>query len=175
VVPANLNGVQAIGAGDYHSLAVRTNGTVVAWGDNSEGQCQPPANLTNAVAVAGGGAHSLAIKADSSMAGWGNNWNAQCNFPTNLFNIAAVAAGEAHSVVLVGLSQPKLMRASHAGSQFSLLLPTYPGKNYVLEYETSLKAANWTPATTVCGHGGLQILTDSAATNSPRFYRMRLW
>jgi hypothetical protein len=174
-VPPELNGVQAIGAGKYHSLAVRTNGTVVAWGDNSEGQCRVPANLTNAVAVAGGGVHSLAIKADSSMASWGKNWNGQCNFPTNLFNIGAVAAGESHSIVLVGLSQPKLMRADRAGNQFSLFLPTYPGKNYALEYETSVKPAIWTTATTVHGNGGLQILMDSTATNSPRFYRVRLW
>ena len=175
MVPVTLNGVEAIGAGEYHSLAVRTNGTVVAWGDNSEGQCQVPANLTNAVAVAGGGAHTLAIKADSSMAAWGDNWNGQCNLPTNLLNVAALAAGDAHSVVLFGLSQPSLVRAAHARNQFSLLVPTYPGKNYVLEYKTSLKATTWTPSTTAFGHGGLQILTDPAATNSPRFYRVLLW
>ncbi|HWX22279.1 MAG TPA: hypothetical protein VN578_20455 [Candidatus Binatia bacterium] len=175
MVPPNLNGVQAIGAGEYHSLAVRSNGTVVAWGDNSEGQCQAPANLTNAVAVVGGGKHSLAIKADASVAAWGNNWDGQCNYPTNLFNIAAMAAGEAHSVFLVGLCQPKLMRACHAGNQFSLVLSTYPGKNYVLEYTTSLKATTWTSTTMVRGNGGLQTLMDSAATNSPRFYRVRLW
>jgi hypothetical protein len=175
IVPGNLNGVQAVGAGEYHSLAVRTNGTVVAWGDNSEGQCQTPANLTNAVAVTGGGSHSVAIKADSSLALWGNNWNGQCNVSTNLVDVAAVAAGNAHSVVLFGLSEPKLMRAVRVGTQFCLFLPTYPGKSYVLEYKTSLTGANWIPAATVCGYGGLQRLADSTATNSARFYRVRLW
>ena len=175
VVPFGLEGVQAIGAGDYHSLAVRSNGTVVAWGDNCEGQCDALANLTNAVAVAGGGTHSLALKADSSVVAWGNNWNGQCNYPTNLFDIAAFAAGEAHSVFLAGMSQPKLLRAGDSGSQFSLYLPTYPGKTYALEYKTSLKAANWTALPAVRGNGGLQILRDSAATNSSRLYRVRFW
>ena len=173
--PVNLNGVKAIAAGEYHSLAVRTNGTVVAWGDNSQGQCQLPANLTNVVAIAGGGAHSLALKADSSVAAWGDNWNHQCNLPTNLFNIATAAAGEEHSIVLVGLAQPKLMRTARAGNQFSVSLPTYPGKNYVLEYQTSISGGSWTPTATAYGYGGVQTLTDPAATTAPRFYRVRVW
>ena len=31
-VPAGLSGVTAIAAGDYHSLALKSDGTVVAWG-----------------------------------------------------------------------------------------------------------------------------------------------
>ncbi|HWH70607.1 MAG TPA: hypothetical protein VNT26_14560, partial [Candidatus Sulfotelmatobacter sp.] len=174
-VPWTLNGVQAIGAGEYHSLAVRTNGTVVAWGDDAQGQCQAPANLTNAVTVVGGSAHSIALKADSSVVAWGNNWEGQCNYPTNLFNIAAIAAGKVHSLFLVGLPQPKLMRTSRAGNQFSVFVSTFPGKNYVLEYKTSLNATTWTAAATMRGNGGLQTLTDSTATTAPRFYRVRLW
>ena len=109
------------------------------------------------------------------MVAWGNNWNGQCNYPTNLVNIAAVAAGEAHSVFLIGMSQPKLMRAGRASNQFSLCLPTYSGKHYMLEYRTSLEATAWTSASSVLGNGGLQFLKDTAATNSMRFYRVRLW
>jgi hypothetical protein len=89
------------------------------------------------------------------MAAWGDNWNGQCNLPTNLLNVAALAAGDAHSVVLFGLSQPSLVRAAHARNQFSLLVPTYPGKNYVLEYKTSLKATTWTPSTTAFGRDSI--------------------
>src|ERR1043165_3441609 len=46
----------AIGAGRFHSLAIQTNGTVLAWGDNSYGQCNVPTNLAGAIAVAGTGA-----------------------------------------------------------------------------------------------------------------------
>jgi alpha-tubulin suppressor-like RCC1 family protein len=173
-VPTGLNGVQAIGAGDYHSLAVRTNGTVIAWGDDSQGQCEVPANL-KAVTVVGGGTHTIAVKADSTTVAWGNNWNGQCNYPTNMLDIAAVAVGESHSVFLVGLSQPKLFRAAHTAGQFNLCVPTYPGKNYALEYKTSFDAAAWTPTPPIRGNGGLLILTDPAATNAPRFYRVEVW
>ena len=174
LVPAGLNGVQAIGAGDYHSLGVRSNGTVVAWGDDSQGQCDVPTNL-NAVTVVGGGTHTIAIKADSTAVAWGNNWNGQCNYPTNLLNIAAVAAGATHSVFLVGLAQPKIFRAAHTSNQFSLCVPSYPGKNYALEYKTSLNTPAWTPTPPIRGNGGLLTLTDPAATNAPRFYRVEVW
>jgi len=174
-VPAGLNGVQGIGAGEYHSLAVRTNGAVAAWGDDSQGQCDLPPNLTNAVAVTGGGGHSLAIKADSSMAAWGANWNGQCNLPTNLLGVACVAAGDMHSVVLFGLTPPKLIRTRRGHGQFTLMLPTYAGMNYALEYETALQSGVWTPSASAFGHGGLQMLTDLTATNSARYYRVRVW
>ena len=48
-------------------------GTVAAWGDDSQGQCDVPGGLSNVVAVAGGGAHSLALRADGTVAAWGDN------------------------------------------------------------------------------------------------------
>ena len=38
VAVSGLSGVAAIAAGSFHSLAVLSNGTVVAWGDNAYGE-----------------------------------------------------------------------------------------------------------------------------------------
>jgi len=54
--------LRADGTGSYHSLALKTDGHVVCWGRNSEGQCDPPASATNLVAIAAGGNHSLALR-----------------------------------------------------------------------------------------------------------------
>ena len=62
-VPAGLSNVVAIAAGDSHSLALKSDGTVVAWGYNGEGQTTVPAGLSNVVAIAAGGYHSLALLA----------------------------------------------------------------------------------------------------------------
>jgi hypothetical protein len=57
-VPANLSEVIAIEAGRYHSLALKADGTVVAWGFNWG---TVPANLSGAIAIAAGGSHNLAL------------------------------------------------------------------------------------------------------------------
>jgi len=67
--------VVAIAAGGYHSLALKANGTMVAWGaamrfsigwDSHFGQSRVPPGLTNVVAIAAGGTQSLALAGDGS-------------------------------------------------------------------------------------------------------------
>ncbi|WP_211248919.1 PxKF domain-containing protein, partial [Deinococcus frigens] len=53
--------VTAIAAGQYHSLALKSDGSVVGWGDNYYGQATSPAGLTGVTAIAAGGRHSLAL------------------------------------------------------------------------------------------------------------------
>jgi alpha-tubulin suppressor-like RCC1 family protein len=81
-VPVNLPAgttITAIAAGSYHSLAVTTTGTVLAWGNNSAGQVGNgsntnsnlpiPVNLpagTTITAIAAGFQHSLAIAPPTS-------------------------------------------------------------------------------------------------------------
>ena len=53
-VPAGLSGVTAIAAGGYHTVALKSDGTVAAWGDNAQGQRTVPAGLTGVTAIAAG-------------------------------------------------------------------------------------------------------------------------
>jgi hypothetical protein len=46
-VPAGLSDAVALAAGAYHSLALKADGTVVAWGSNGDGQTDVPAGLAN--------------------------------------------------------------------------------------------------------------------------------
>ena len=72
-MPAGLTGVIAIAAGYAHSLALKSDGTVVAWGSNDYGQSNVPAGLTGVTAIAGGYGHSLALKSDGTVVAWGDN------------------------------------------------------------------------------------------------------
>ena len=57
----------------YHSLGLKADGSIVAWGDNCDGQCNVPAPNSGFVAVAAGTFHSLGLKADGSIVAWGDN------------------------------------------------------------------------------------------------------
>ncbi len=78
---------------------MRADGTVVAWGINSDGQCDVPAGLRNVVAVAGGDTHSLALKKDGTIVGWGRNYNGQAA-PPPLIDAIGISAGADFSVAL---------------------------------------------------------------------------
>jgi len=94
--------VTAISAGDYFTLALRSDGTLEAFGDNSYGQTNiPAAETTNIVSMAAGGGHCLALNAAGNVIAWGLNTSGQTNLPSNLNNVIAVAAGGAHSVALL--------------------------------------------------------------------------
>jgi hypothetical protein len=98
--PAGLSAVSAIAAGASHSIALKSDGTVVCWGKNDVGQSTPPAGLTGVKAVAAGTTHSLALKADGTVVGWGDNTHGETAMPTGLSGVVAVAAGQYFSCAL---------------------------------------------------------------------------
>jgi len=64
VPAAAASGVTAIAAGSFHSLALKQDGSVIAWGcvGSDNGQCSVPAEAsTGVMAIAAGGYQSLAL------------------------------------------------------------------------------------------------------------------
>jgi alpha-tubulin suppressor-like RCC1 family protein len=121
---AELNGVVAVAAGGNHSVALKSDGTVVAWGSNTYGQMGSSTFLTmgestawlavpvtGVVAVAAGFAHTVALKSDGTVVAWGNNEQGQLGDGTTtnrsnpvavpgLSGVVAVSAGLLHTVAL---------------------------------------------------------------------------
>ncbi len=65
-VPASLSNVVAIAAGGDHSLALKSDGTIVAWGSNDHGESTIPAGLGPGIAISAGFADSMALVLPSS-------------------------------------------------------------------------------------------------------------
>jgi hypothetical protein len=103
-VPADLGSVTSVKAGGNCSLALRSDGTVVAWGA-FDVRCVYPATvsagLSNVVAISAGSGHCLALRADGTVAAWGGeNYYGQTNVPPGLSGVTQVAAGGAFSIAL---------------------------------------------------------------------------
>ena len=79
-----MRGVSAIDGGGNFSLALRRDGTVLAWGYNDYGQTTVPAGLNNVTAIATGYVHGLALKADGTVIAWGNNGHGEATVPPGL-------------------------------------------------------------------------------------------
>src|SRR5438445_9288060 len=62
-----VTGVQtcALPICDQHTVGVKSNGTLVAWGYNADGQTNYPAGVSNVLAVAAGQSDSLALIGDA--------------------------------------------------------------------------------------------------------------
>jgi hypothetical protein len=124
VAVRELSGVSAVSAGGRHSLALLSNGTVMAWGDDASGQLGdgmsesvssvPVAvsGLSGVSAIAAGGEHSLALLSNGTVMAWGENESGQLgtgNFNESdvpvavkgLSGVVAIAAGGAFSLALL--------------------------------------------------------------------------
>lgn len=119
--PTNHKGA-VIAVGWYHTVALKSDGTVWAWGINVEGQLGDGttinhttpvqvSGLGNVFSVAAGWGHTVALKNDGTVWTWGHNFNGQLGDGTTdtrltpsqvagLSNVIGIAAGWWHTVAL---------------------------------------------------------------------------
>jgi len=149
-VPVMIPGVGPLkivdlATGVGHSLALRSDGTVWAWGANGEGELgdgnrdfsSSPVqvfNLSNVTSVAAGYLHSLALKSDGTVWVWGDNYWSELgtgrdsrtlsfsvvpiSVPT-LSNVIAIAkTGAIHSLAIVS-SNTATNLASRSGAELN--------------------------------------------------------
>jgi len=113
-------GVIAIAAGDDFNLALRADGTLLAWGYNGYGQLgdgtttqsavprllreQNGGAITGIIAISAGGAHGVALKADGHLLGWGANGSGQLGDDTSSGRYRAVAALDTEHLALTAVA-----------------------------------------------------------------------
>ncbi len=120
---AGLSDITAVSAGGWHTLALRKDGTVWAFGENDQGQLgmaadgaahpapSPVAGLSDIMAIAAGQSWSMALKADGTVWTWGDNGVQQTGQPagpdvttatmlSGLTDVTAVSADEVNGIAL---------------------------------------------------------------------------
>ena len=117
-----LTNPASLSAGGFFSLALMSNGTVMAWGENNYGQCGngsgtdcllpvPVQGLTNVAAISGGWETTLALLSNGTVMAWGYNVNGELGDGTTnnsyspvqvigLSNIVSVWEGDENSMAL---------------------------------------------------------------------------
>ena len=108
-VPSGLTDVVQIAAGGA-GYALKTNGTIAAWGEiwSGSGSVNIPAyvpeGLANVVQVDAGINYVLALKGDGTLVTWGHFWNGnghQAAFvPEGLSGVVQISAGISHAAAL---------------------------------------------------------------------------
>jgi alpha-tubulin suppressor-like RCC1 family protein len=86
-----------IATGYNHAVVLRSNGRVIAWGENDESQTAVPAGLEGIQQIAAGYAHTVVLYPSGLVGSWGRNIGSP---PLGVNNVIRVAAGCWHTVVL---------------------------------------------------------------------------
>jgi alpha-tubulin suppressor-like RCC1 family protein len=137
ILVEELGEVTAVAAGQFHSLALLSNGTVEAWGNNEKGQLGDGtttgsdvpgavAGLSEVTAVAAGTTHSLALLSNGTVEAWGSNEKGQLGDGTTtnssvpvavsgLTEVIAIAAGGSYSVALLSSGSVEAWGANEVG------------------------------------------------------------
>ena len=85
-----------VAAGGYFTVGVKADGTVVAAGENTYGQCNV-GDWSDIISVAGGTYHTVGVKSDGTLVAVGRNSLQQCDVD-GWTDAIQVAAGNGHSV-----------------------------------------------------------------------------
>jgi alpha-tubulin suppressor-like RCC1 family protein len=93
-------GIKAIAAGGEHTVVLKNDGTVLAWGENNYGQTTIPTGLAGVTAIAAGEGHTVALKNDGTVVAWGSSYYGVTTVPAGLAGVSAIAAGWGHTVAL---------------------------------------------------------------------------
>jgi hypothetical protein len=140
--------------GEYYTLALKTDGTIVEWG---------------------------AIGASVSYIPGGTKVNAEripVVVPPGLSNVVAISHGLAlvgDAPTILGLQQASMTKPTLNVDGYHCLIQSESGRVYRLEYTSSLTELNWIPLPLIAGNGGALTLLDSTVAGAQRFYRVRRW
>jgi hypothetical protein len=189
-----LSNVMATAAGDSHTVALKNDGTVVAWGYNGDGQVTgtrtpnyPYLAIANPVtlggqvlsgvtAIAAGRDRTVALRSDGTVATWGGTIENPVTLGGQVLSgVTAIGAGLDYTVVLIGtgLAMPVSLNWRPSGNNLVLSWST----NAVgLTLQSTLSLAppvTWIDSTNPRVVIGTQFTVTNIISDSAQFYRLK--
>ena len=165
-------------AGLYHSLALKKDGSVVAWGNGEAGQTTVPVSAQSGVmAIAAGEYHSVALKTGGSVVAWGTNAHGQTTIPVAAQSgVTAIAAGSLHTVAIVPtvlVATPVTLNARAVANELLLTWPA-TATGFTLESTLDLTPSpTWSDVTNPPVVLGAEWTVTNAFSGAGKFYRLR--
>jgi hypothetical protein len=159
----------AIAAGEEYTVALKNDGSVVAWGGNDYGQTNVPIQAQSGVtAIAAGRRHTVALKNDGSVVSWGNLTNVQLGAQSG---VTAIAAGDFTMVLFGGgLVMPEYLQVVPDGVVLLLKWPT-SAVGFTLQSTADLTV--WTDWSGLPAVIGSQFIVTNSIAGPGQFYRLK--
>lgn len=175
-VQSNLTNVVAVAAGEFHSVALKSNGDVYAFGKNTVGQLgtgststaepTPLLVMSGVAAIAAGFNHTIFVKTDGTVYGAGENGNSQLGDGsttdrptpvqmTGVTGATAAAAGFKHTIILLSTGT---LKATGYNSQGQL------GDSTTTTRTTAVSVSTLTNITAIAGGSDHTLALESDNT-----------
>ncbi len=162
----------SIAAGTAHTVAIRTDGTLWAWGDNTNGQVgdntsgnirtlptQENTGATTWVQAAAGLRHTVAVKTDGTLWAWGDNTSGELGDGTAAPKLAPTSITSGYAIPPFVVSTTPTDHATHV---------SVSTRTFTAVFDRAMKASTITTSTfTIAGVSGT--VSYNAATKTATF------
>lgn len=92
--------VVQIAAAQNNSIALKSDGTVIAWGSQAADWAKPPEGLKDVVEIYAKDSIFLARKSNGTVVAWGSNNVGETSIPSGLTNVISMAGAGSHTLML---------------------------------------------------------------------------
>jgi hypothetical protein len=168
-VPIGLSNVVDVAGDIYGGCALRSDGSIVTWGGPLPGSLAGFTNVSRLyTGLSDGG---IAVIGRDGKLFWPDQ-PPPYGPPPGLSNLVSVAGQSPYYFVALAI-EPQITSLEMTNQQAAIRFPTFFGQQFTVEHSPNLSSDSWTNLTTIAGTGYEAVITDTNASGTARYYRLR--